>query len=470
MTLPMFGISFNWGAQYSRVTPILEKLGLGKAWLGLAWIGSPISGAFVQPWVGYLSDNCTCRWGRRRIWMLAMLLALAVVNMALAFAPNIVAYLSTETGRVADVSEQGLQVACAIAVLSFWFCDCCINAVQAPCRSLISDLLPASQVLAGAGYLGFWEGLGKVSAFAIGSIGGDSIERFFPTLCETSGTFFAGVQVLFVVGNLLAVSSVLLCVLAVEERRHFRRPGEEGLNLGIGSVMASAWEVAGELSTLSRIIWMALGFMNFTWSAAVIYIPSFVGTDVFGGDPAAPHGSESERRYIQGVTLASVALVVQSVLSLAASPAIGELCRAVGETRVWVLCLIWHAAVLNLATGLPSNLLSSHPHLMACLLGLQGLPWAAFMVIPYGIAGREAQCAGSRSGKGGQEGLFTSIMNLALCAGTLSASLVTGPATWLAQDSSAGPLAVAGGFCLMAAIVLSWRLTDRDGQAVVRGE
>merc|ERR1719316_1950846 len=64
MTTAMFGIAFNWGAQYSRITPILQELGIEASCLGLAWFAGPISVIVIQPWVGYQSDRTTLQWGR----------------------------------------------------------------------------------------------------------------------------------------------------------------------------------------------------------------------------------------------------------------------------------------------------------------------------------------------------------------------------------------------------------------------
>jgi hypothetical protein len=69
VTCPMYGIGLSWGAQYAKVTPILQSLGISDSMLGIAWLAGPIAGIVVQPVVGDLSDRLDSRVGRRRLWM-----------------------------------------------------------------------------------------------------------------------------------------------------------------------------------------------------------------------------------------------------------------------------------------------------------------------------------------------------------------------------------------------------------------
>merc|ERR1712185_191778 len=66
VTCPMCGIGLSWGAQYAKVTPILQVLGISDSMLGIAWLAGPIAGIVVQPVVGDLSDRLDSYLGRRR--------------------------------------------------------------------------------------------------------------------------------------------------------------------------------------------------------------------------------------------------------------------------------------------------------------------------------------------------------------------------------------------------------------------
>merc|ERR1719245_1992296 len=101
------------------------------------------------------------------------MIGLSVSNVSLAFAPQLARLFSPWLKHQADVD----QLACAVAIASFWTADMFINMVQGPCRVLVVDLLPVYQISKGNAYLGVWEGIGKISAFAVGSL---PIGRLFP--------------------------------------------------------------------------------------------------------------------------------------------------------------------------------------------------------------------------------------------------------------------------------------------------
>ncbi|KAG7586014.1 MFS transporter superfamily, partial [Arabidopsis thaliana x Arabidopsis arenosa] len=60
------GIQFGWALQLSLLTPYVQLLGVPHKWSSFIWLCGPISGLLVQPSVGYFSDRCKSRFGRRR--------------------------------------------------------------------------------------------------------------------------------------------------------------------------------------------------------------------------------------------------------------------------------------------------------------------------------------------------------------------------------------------------------------------
>ena len=61
------GVQFGWALQLSLLTPYVQLLGIPHTWAAFIWLCGPISGMVVQPTVGYYSDRCTSRFGRRRL-------------------------------------------------------------------------------------------------------------------------------------------------------------------------------------------------------------------------------------------------------------------------------------------------------------------------------------------------------------------------------------------------------------------
>eukprot|EP00746_Dinoflagellata_sp_MGD_P018080 gnl/MRDRNA2_/MRDRNA2_141881_c0_seq1.p1 gnl/MRDRNA2_/MRDRNA2_141881_c0~~gnl/MRDRNA2_/MRDRNA2_141881_c0_seq1.p1 ORF type:complete len:170 (+),score=15.44 gnl/MRDRNA2_/MRDRNA2_141881_c0_seq1:2-511(+) len=163
------------------------------------------------------------------------------------------------------------------------------------------------------------------------------------------------------------------------------------------------------------------------------------------GNPRAPPQTNAQKLYFEGANLlASRAALMQAVISLILTPLFPRLMRFLGDCRLYGLCEVLHGVVY---CATPFVVWSKY--LAVFDLGLQGIPWAAFLVIPYTIFGREAKGAN----KGG-EALCMSLMNLALCFPEILASAVMRPVVVLAQGSSIAPLVLAGVVSLGAAAML----------------
>ncbi|KAL4327442.1 hypothetical protein HN51_034673 [Arachis hypogaea] len=79
------GLQFGWALQLSLLTPYVHLLGIPHASAAYILFCGPISGMLVHPVVGYYSDRCTSRFGRRRPFI-------AVGNLAVAIAVLLIGY------------------------------------------------------------------------------------------------------------------------------------------------------------------------------------------------------------------------------------------------------------------------------------------------------------------------------------------------------------------------------------------
>ena len=141
-TVPMYGIGIAWGAQYAKVRPLLQGLGLPPWALPVAWLAGPVSGLVVQPLVGQLSDrtrgSSRCFAGKRRQWMWLGSLGLCASMLLMSFCPD----LGLALGDAGDGTHPAALV---LAVLAFWSADFFLNALQGPARTLIVDAAPPEQ-------------------------------------------------------------------------------------------------------------------------------------------------------------------------------------------------------------------------------------------------------------------------------------------------------------------------------------
>ncbi len=123
------GVQFGFALQNANVSRILSDLGADLHSLSLFWLVAPIMGLIVQPIVGSASDRTWNRLGRRRPFILAGAIAAVVGMILLPNAPIFVAFLAPM-----------LMGALMVALM-----DASFNVCFQPFRSLVSDMVPASQ-------------------------------------------------------------------------------------------------------------------------------------------------------------------------------------------------------------------------------------------------------------------------------------------------------------------------------------
>ncbi|KAJ0610307.1 putative MFS transporter superfamily [Helianthus annuus] len=83
------GIQFGWALQLSLLTLYMQLIGVPHQWASFIWLFDPLSGLVVQPIVGYYSDRCTSRFGRRRPFIAGGAFLVAIVVFLIGYAADI---------------------------------------------------------------------------------------------------------------------------------------------------------------------------------------------------------------------------------------------------------------------------------------------------------------------------------------------------------------------------------------------
>ena len=123
LTLVMAGIQIAWSVELAYINPYLLSLGLPKSTLSLIWIAGPVSGVIVQPLIGMLSDKCSFKWGRRRIFIILSTIGAVGGFIGMGRTRTIIRWL---TGRSDWESTRDAVIVLAIA--SLILLDLTINA------------------------------------------------------------------------------------------------------------------------------------------------------------------------------------------------------------------------------------------------------------------------------------------------------------------------------------------------------
>jgi hypothetical protein len=123
LTLIMAGIQIAWTVELAYINPYLLSLGLPKSALSLIWIAGPVSGVIMQPLIGMMSDKCTFKWGRRRIFIIISTVGVLIAFIGMGQTRMIIRLL---TGR--DDWESIRNAVIVLAVASLILLDLAINA------------------------------------------------------------------------------------------------------------------------------------------------------------------------------------------------------------------------------------------------------------------------------------------------------------------------------------------------------
>lgn len=123
------GVQMGFALQNANVSRILSDLGADLHSLSLFWLVAPIMGLIIQPLVGAASDRTWNRLGRRRPYILG---GAFVATLAMAMMPNAPLFVS--------IIPPILFGAIMLALM-----DGSFNVAFQPFRSLVSDMVPATQ-------------------------------------------------------------------------------------------------------------------------------------------------------------------------------------------------------------------------------------------------------------------------------------------------------------------------------------
>jgi len=441
VTCPMYGIGLSWGAQYAKATPLLQGLGISDWLLGIAWLAGPIAGIVVQPVVGDLSDRINSRLGRRRLWMWIGVTGQAAAMLAMGWSP--------ELGRLCGDSKGSQPAALAISVAAFWLADIFLNAQQAASRTLIVDVAPPHQLAQGNGLFGLWDSIGKISGFFLGSI--DTV-HIFPYLTNTyAGELFADVRLVFLFSIAALVLTMLLNQTTVRERlAPCGLPAPSGGCCGaVFMPIVLAFRSIPSLPRDVRMMFATLFFLFFTWFSTWLYLPAFMGEEIYNGDPdpKLADSEPSKAAYLDGTRAYSTGMLLASCVTLVLSFVVPWLTVAFGEMSTFLAFELLHVLVL-----LNVNLLDEHTITIANI-ALLGAPFSAFLVIPYALVGRAAKATGGA-------GMLMATMNLFMCLPELVVSLAVGPLIAALGGSMRMPIAAATISCLVAVGII---FCNRDG-------
>ncbi|CAH9080617.1 unnamed protein product [Cuscuta europaea] len=431
------GIQFGWAIQLSLLTPYVQLLGIKHSYAPLIWLCGPISGMFVQPMVGYYSDNCSSRFGRRRPFIAAGAALVAIAVFLIGFAADIGHASGDPVGKAIKPR------AIAVFIVGFWILDVANNMLQGPCRALLADLSGGSsnRTRTANSFFSFFMAVGNVLGYAAGSY--STLHKVFPfSQTKACDVYCANLKSCFFISAALLLSLTTLALSTVRESELPVDAVEEKLSVTeekSTSKLPFFGEIFGALRDLPRPMWILLLVTCLNWVAwfpFFLFDTDWMGKEVYGGNPDGNTNGEG-RLYERGVQAGSLGLMLNSVVLGCMSLVVELLARRLGGVKkLWggvnfllAGCLamtIWvsRAAEKSRRYGADGSLLAPSAGVKAgalTLFSVLGIPLAVTYSIPFALA----SIFSSNTGAG--QGLSLGVLNLGIVMPQMMVSLVGGP-------------------------------------------
>ncbi|CAN0892102.1 Sucrose transport protein SUC5 [Linum grandiflorum] len=433
------GLQFGWALQLSLLTPYVQLLGIPHAYASLIWLCGPISGLIVQPLVGYYSDRCTSRFGRRRPFI-ASGTALVLVSV---FLIGYAADIGAAAGD--DLSKASKPRAITVFVVGFWILDVANNMMMGPCRAFLGDLAGTSQkkTRIGNSFFSFFVAVGNVLGYAAGSY--SNLYKIFPfTKTEACNVYCANLKSCFFISMTLIAAFSGIALYFVGERPikvAAAGDGDDDENSSLTSPPPSCFftELFGAVRAMKKpmIILLTVTCLNWIgWFPFFLYSTDFMGREVYGGES---NGSpELVKVYADGVRAGAIGLILNSVVLGFTSLGMEMLSKWVGGAKqLWGIVNIFLAICMGL-TVLVTKLAASnreyvaggdHPLLPSAgiqagalgLFAVLGVPLAVAYSVPFALTSIFAQECGIG------QGLGFGVLNLSVVIPQMMVSLLSGP-------------------------------------------
>ena len=410
MNFGFLGIQFGWGLQMANMSAIFEYLGADADRLPILWLAAPLTGLFVQPIVGNLSDYTWTFLGRRRPYFLigAILACIALFSM-----PNC----------------SNLWVAAGL----LWILDTSANVSMVPFRAFVGDLLPKEQRTQGFAMQSVMLGLGAVSASVLPWILSHvfQIDNTSNALRQIPLT----IELSFYIGAILFLGTVLWTIVTTPEYPPQNLAKFERLQATRGGITSSLRETWETLRQIPPKMQQLAKVQFFTWLGIfcfLLYFPPAVARNIFGAV------SQDSLLYSEGIEWAGICFAVYNAVCIGFSFVLPKLAQRFGRPAVHSFCLF------SGGISLISLLFIGNKYIiLLAMIGL-GLAWSSALIMPYAML--------SNSIPPQRRGIYQGIFNFFVVLPEIVAALGFGwVMQYLLHDNRLLAVVIGGGFLVIAA-------------------
>lgn len=376
--LGFFGIQFAWQLEIILAGPVTERLGAMPFIFGLIWLAGPITGVFVQPLIGIISDKTHTKFGRRRPYLLTGAL---LGSLALWIFPN--------SDRIINFVNNHFSLnlppyaALLLAAFTIWIIDACLNISQGPYRALISDIIPYEQHSIANSYISLAIGMGSVIAAGIAPF----LIWVFDYRMTISARFLTGALVLM-------LTMIWTCITVKEPKNIVKNKSNTSFLKSFDDFFNLSPEVK-KICTMQIFTWIGTMCM-------IIFFTQYSVHTIFNV-PDLTSVTQGTKNMLEGISMlgtnfASICFVVFNLVCFIFAIPIGFLSSKFGTKKIHQIALsLTLLAYLGMAFFHEKNI-------VLLFMGVAGIGWASLLSLPFAML--------SKYIKKGMEGVSIGIFNI----------------------------------------------------------
>jgi maltose/moltooligosaccharide transporter len=424
MCFGFFGIQFGWSLQMGNMSAIYEFLGASPEEIPGLWLAAPMTGLFVQPIIGYLSDRTWLpKLGRRRPYFLV---GAILSSIALIFMPN--------------------SPSMWMAAGTLWVLDSSINISMEPFRAFVADNLEEKQRPFGFAMQSMFIGLASFIAYYLPTVLAD---WFHVSREKTNGSIPQNIIWSFYIGGAVFLIAVLYTVFTSKEYpptdmdwRNKVKESNKGFGGGVKEIVSSIANMPLQMKRLALVNFLTWPGLFLMW----FYYSTGVATDIFGGD--AKTNSEV---FTKGLEYANTTSAILNLVTFVFAFSLPFWVGKLGKKYTHTVCLLIGGM------GLISVNFIHQPWMLYVAMSMVGIAWASILSMPYSML---AGCIPED-----KMGIYMGIFNFFIVLPEIIASLFFGKimTNFLHNDRL---MAVFIGGCLLitAAIVCAIIIKEKKGE------
>ena len=422
MCFGFFGIQFGWSLQMGNMSAIYEYLGASPEQIPGLWLAAPMTGLFIQPVIGYLSDRTWHpKLGRRRPYFL---IGAILSSLALFIMPN--------------------ASAIWMAAGTLWILDSCINVSMEPFRAFVADNLNKKQQPMGFAMQSMFIGL---ASFIAGYLPQKLVQWLGVSRERINGGLPQNIMYSFYIGGAVFFIAVLYTVLRSKEYppadlnwREKVKESNKSFGGGFKEIIHAIRNMPlkmRQLALVNFLTWPGLFLMWFYYSTGV-------ASDIFKGDPKL-----SSDLYTQGLEYANTTSAILNLVTFAFSFSLPFWVGKIGKKYTHTACLILGGLGLIWVNHI------SNPSMLYVAMGLVGIAWASILSMPYSML---AGCIPSN-----KMGIYMGIFNFFIVLPEIIASLFFGKVMeHILHNDRLLAVQVGGSLLLVAAVICIIFVKEND--------